>query len=292
MNFSHGGRDIMRDKYSEIRSRLISCAENDSDIKCVTAIGSSTRSEVKADEYSDLDLMIAADNTERWLNGDYPAQLGNVSISFVEPTLGGGTERRVIYDGDKDVDMIIFTPAQFERCIRDGAAEWVMNRGYEILFDRAGFAGLISENVQLKVSAPEMSEQEFTNLLNDFYFHNIWAAKKLLRGEIWSAKMCVDSYLKERLLKIVELYCSVFGSRDVWHDGRFIDRWADKEILTALENCFARYEREDIANALVDTHKLFAELAKKVAENKGYPYPKKAEKCAKKYISDIKDKLT
>lgn len=274
----------MNGNYSEIRSRLISCAENDSDIKCVTAIGSSTRSEVKADEYSDLDLMIATDNTERWLKGDYPAQLGNVSISFVEPTLGGGTERRVIYDGDKDVDMIIFTPAQFERCIREGVAEWVMNRGYEILFDRAGFAGLISENVQLKVSAPEMSEQEFTNLLNDFYFHNIWAAKKLLRGEIWSAKMCVDSYLKNLLLKIIELYCSMTDGRDVWHDGRFIDRWADKTITDALKDCFARYERGDIANALMNTHKLFAGLAPKIAEKRGYQYPYKAEKCARDFL--------
>ena len=29
-------------------------------------------------EYSDLDVVIATDNTESWLYGDYPAKLGDV----------------------------------------------------------------------------------------------------------------------------------------------------------------------------------------------------------------------
>ena len=60
---------------------------------------------MKADEYSDLDLFIVTNNTERWFSGEYPERFGNVSISFIEPTLGGGRERRCIYDEDKDVDM-------------------------------------------------------------------------------------------------------------------------------------------------------------------------------------------
>ncbi len=34
----------------------------------------------------------------------------------------------------------------------------------------------------------------------------------------------------------------------VWHDGRFIDRWADDWILEKLELCFAHYEESDIRN--------------------------------------------
>ena len=34
-----------------------------------------------------------------------PVKLGNVKISFVEMTLGGGKERRILYDGALDVDM-------------------------------------------------------------------------------------------------------------------------------------------------------------------------------------------
>ena len=64
------------------------------DIKAIVLIGSSTRDAAKTDEYSDLDVVIATEKPEGWLCGDRPKRLGRVKISFVEPTLGGGRERR------------------------------------------------------------------------------------------------------------------------------------------------------------------------------------------------------
>ena len=57
------------DKYFQIKSKILESAESDEDIKAVIAIGSSTRSDVKADEYSDLDLFIITENTEPWFSG-------------------------------------------------------------------------------------------------------------------------------------------------------------------------------------------------------------------------------
>ncbi len=88
-----------QDKYHEIKRRLLLLAESHEEIKAVVAIGSSTRSDVPADEYSDLDLIIATDDTDSWLYGNLPAELGDVKISFVESTLGGGMERRILYCG-------------------------------------------------------------------------------------------------------------------------------------------------------------------------------------------------
>jgi aminoglycoside 6-adenylyltransferase len=51
------------DKYFQIKSNILKYAESDDDIKGVVAIGSTTRSGVKADEYSDLDLFIVTANT-------------------------------------------------------------------------------------------------------------------------------------------------------------------------------------------------------------------------------------
>ena len=47
-----------RDKYREIRQRLMELTERDRNIRAVIAFGSSTRDAEKADVYSDLDLMI------------------------------------------------------------------------------------------------------------------------------------------------------------------------------------------------------------------------------------------
>ena len=108
------------DKYFQIKSNILKYAESDDDIKAIVAIGSSTRSDVKADEYSDLDLFIVTANTEPWFSGEYPKKFGNVNISFIENTLGGGKERRCIYDEDKDVDMILLTPEQFDAAVKEG----------------------------------------------------------------------------------------------------------------------------------------------------------------------------
>ena len=273
------------DRYHDIKQSLRRYAGQDGAIKAVAAIGSSTLPDVPADEYSDLDLIIVTDSPEGWYSGEYPEKLGNVSISFIEPTLGGGKERRCIYDGDRDVDMIIFTPRQFENALREGAAEWVMNRGYALLYDGGGYTELIPQFVSHGISRPVMTCEDFANTVNDFYFHNIWACKKLRRGELWSAKMCIDSYLKERLLKMIEEYQLCTADTDVWHDGRFLDRWADSSVLDELKNCFAHYDKEECRAALSATHRLFARLARAVADKRAFAYPEKAEECARAYIT-------
>lgn len=274
----------MPDRYADIKNKLCELADKDEDIRAVIAIGSYTRKDSPADHFSDLDLIIVTTVPESWYSGEYPAKLGEVGISFIEPTLGGGAERRCIYGADRDVDMIIFTPEQFGKALTDGVAEWVMDRGYELLCDKEDYTIWIPRYVSTKVSREVMSADEFVNLVNDFYFHNIWAYKKLKRGEMWSAVMCINGYLKERLLKIIEQYHMCIYNCDVWHDGRFLDRWADPYVVEDLEECFARYYYPDCVSALEATHLLFARLTRELAEKLGYPYPKGAEKCAAGYI--------
>ena len=274
------------DRYADIKGNIKRLALKDDDIRAVIAIGSSTRQDKPADEYSDIDLIIVTKQTDSWCTGEYPERLGKVCISFLEPTLGGGMERRSIFDKDRDVDMIIFTPNQFEQSLKDGSAGKVMNRGYSMLYDSGGYAGLAAQYVSPLVSNPEITEEGFSNLVNDFFFHNIWACKKLLRGELWSAKMCIDAYLKNLLLKVIELHCFIVDGADVWHDGRFLDRWADQSIIEELKDCFAHYTKEDCMKALIRTHQLFARIAGDVSERKGYFYPIEAQRCAAAFMEN------
>lgn len=272
------------EKYYEIKNQILEYSNKDEDIKAIVAIGSSTRKEIKADEFSDLDLFVVTSNTEKWYSGEYPELFGKVNISFIEPTLGGGKERRCIYDDDKDVDMLIFTPEHFETIIKEGVAEQVMNRGYDVLYDSMGCTQLLKRYIKPGHSNPTISEEEFVNTVNIFYFHDIWASKKLKRGELWSAKMCVDSYLKNHLLRMMELYRYKSDDVDIWHDGRFLEKWAGDEILRELGMCFAHYDEEDVRKALIATHKLFERITEELAKIEGFEYPEQARKCAKAYL--------
>lgn len=226
------------DKYESIKKCILEYAREEEDVKAIVAIGSFTREDAKADEYSDLDLIIVTEKPEQFVNN-----------------------------------------------LKSGVAQWIMNRGYYVIYESGGYTEIIKRYVSHIHSIPKMSETEYINVVNDFYFHNIWACKKLRRGEVWAAKMCVDSYLKNYLLKMIELYCFNQNGIDVWHDGRFLDKWADEDIINELKNCFAHYDSDDIMRALWATHNLFDRTAKVVAQTLGYKYPNDAKKCAEKYMA-------
>ena len=62
------------DRFAEIKRTILDHAEKDEAICAVVAIGSSSRTEVKADEYSDLDLFIVT--TDRGNGGIYISGAG------------------------------------------------------------------------------------------------------------------------------------------------------------------------------------------------------------------------
>lgn len=269
------------DRFAGIKARLMALAQQDASLKAVVAIGSGTRSDTPADAFSDLDLIIATERPEAWLYGDMPSRLGEMRISFTEPTLGGGTERRMLYEGSLDVDLIVFTPDQLTQAVLEGPAGWVMNRGYAVLHDAMGIAPLLARHIRQDVSFTPMGDAEFVNVVNDFFFHAVWADKKLRRGELWTAKMCMDAYLKRLLLRVIEL--DRCAEVDVWHDGRFLDRWAGKDTTAALADCFARYDPADMSVALRHTAQLFARLARHAAAVHGYAFPE----CAQAYAMQL-----
>ena len=269
------------DRYAEFKEKLIAIAKETVNIKSVVAIGSSVRDYSKADEYSDIDLIIATTDTDSFLYSDeLLSKLGDIKISFVEHTLGGGMERRILFDGSLDADFIIFTPEQFISAITDGVANEVMNRGYLIMYDDMDVAPLLEKHIVSSVRTVSMSEADFLNLVNDFWFHTVWSGKKILRGEIWVAKMCIDAYLKNYLLSVMELNRYLSEKEDVWHCGRFLEKWAGNENVSALKNCFAHYDKFDMIKALFNTAELFSDNAKAVADKAGYKYPDKAQNYA------------
>lgn len=271
----------MADRYYEVKQRLLQLAECDPDLLAVIAFGSWTRAYALADAYSDLDLLLVCRDPAGWLYGTLPDKLGDVKISFVEPTFAGGMERRILYSGFLDVDLIVLTPEQMDQAVRCGAAAEVMGRGYSVLYDDMEIADRLKD-----LPAPEtgrgMTEQEFMNTVNDFWFHTVWAAKKLLRGELWTAKMCVDAYMKQLLLKMLETARA--EREDVWHNGRFLETWAGEDVVTALYGCFAHYDGSDIGVALDNTARVFSGLSRSVAQKQGFPYPDGTEAYARSLL--------
>ena len=106
--------------------------------------------------------------------------------------------------------------------------------------------------------------------MNDFWYHALWTAKKLRRGEVYKAVECLDGYMMARLVALMELHAkAVDPSVDTWHAGRFVERWGDPGALVALEFAFARYSVRDVARGLWETVDLFQGLEEETATRLG-----------------------
>ena len=246
-------------------------------------VGSQARVDMPADEWSDLDIVIFHTDPARLIGStDWFQPFGRVVLSMVEPTaVGGSRERRVLYSDGRDVDFAVFPSAAM--AFFAGAPEGVsvLGRGFEILVDKDHQLGQIRPAARAEAPGPSglPTEEEFLANVSDFYYHLLWFAKKSRRGETWLAKMGCDGYLKLLLARMIE-WSTIASSPtkvDVWHNGRFLDRWAPPEVKSRLPATFAQYETHDVSRALGETGQLYSLLAHQVAGKFGWTYPSEAE---------------
>jgi aminoglycoside 6-adenylyltransferase len=279
--------------YDQIIERFIAWAQNQADIRAVVVIGSRARSVRQADQWSDLDLLVVTTDPARYLsNTDWLLPIGQPWVTFVERlTIDEGSERRVLFEGCLDVDFA-FDPV--DRIRRMAAEGWppefagILGRGFRVILDKDGLSQLLNQNAFAQPAPCPPTADEFVNLCNDFWYHVVWTIKKLHRGELWTAKSCADSYLSGRLLRMLEWHARAMHGPDydTWHNGRFLEAWADPKALEAVRRSFAHYDATDIRRALLEKTNLFRWVAQETAERLHYPYPSGAEHWVTAWAQD------
>ncbi|MBN1777076.1 MAG: aminoglycoside 6-adenylyltransferase [Clostridiales bacterium] len=267
-------------------------AETSDEVIALILIGSQARADRKADAFSDIDLIMVVKDAKPFIRSDsWLNEIGGFHISFTEPTVDGQTERRVLFDGAQDVDFVIMDEDAAMLALRQGDAAGILGQGYRVLVDKRRVA--LPERAPGTAFAPA-AEAEFLNTVHDFWYHTVWTAKKLLRGELWAAKFCADGYMKWKLLWMIQQHERAVRKTggDTWYAGRFIDFWAADDIRSDLKNTFAHYDRADIAAALQETTKLFRRLAREVAQAQGFAYPSHADDYATAWVLEQLESLS
>lgn len=265
---------------------IIRFAETCDAVTALILIGSRARDENGADEFSDTDLILIVKDTRPFIQSDsWLKEISPHHVSFTEPTIGGQTERRVLFDGAQDVDFVIVSEDEAAQTLETGDALFILGRGYKVLAAKRGFAVPPIPHANRTAFKPA-EEAEFGNLVQDFWYHTVWSTKKLMRRELWSAKFCVDGYLKQKLLWMIEQHEHLVRhtQQDTWYAGRFIERWADAETLRGLQTTFAHFDPKDIAAALLETMKLFRRLAQDVAAACGFMYQAHADEYTTEWV--------
>jgi aminoglycoside 6-adenylyltransferase len=241
------------------------------DVRAAVLVGSQVRRDSPADGWSDLDVILVVDDPAHYVaDAGWVAEFGRPVLTFVEESPAGHSERRVLYETDEDVDLPLFPLSALEQLEASDNAARLLERGYRVLVDNIGLEQRLR---QLAATVPDLlhpTQQELTELSSDFWYHAIWTAKKLRRGEVFIAKECLDAYMKTRLVTLLGWHArAVDPSVDTWHGGRFLERWADPGALAALEGAYAQYGLRDVARALWATIDIWQGLEDETAARLG-----------------------
>jgi len=303
--------------YEQLIERFVAWAEIQPDVRAALIVGSRAREDRPADQWSDLDVILIVAEPERYLaKTDWLENIGNPWITFVEKTgTGDEKERRVLFEGGLDVDFALLPtkkmqplarllqargrfpqllkllPRSLSQQIAQGIADFsdVARRGVKVLVDKDGIAEPLMSAIAEAPAPVPPTQDKFLNLVNDFWYHAVWTAKKLRRGELWTAKGCSDSYMKRRLLRMIEWHARAKNGfeYDTWHGGRFLERWASPRVVEDLRDAFAHYDEDDLWRGLLATMDLFRWVAIETAELLGHTYPSSADGHATELVKNL-----
>jgi len=288
------------ESYERLMRRFCEWAKGREDVRAVFVIGSRARVDHPADEWADLDVVVVTTSPEFYVSRtDWLCNVGEFLLTFVEPTAAADEkERRVLFEGMLDVDFAIFPYEKAVMFLRGGGSQEgavqlsnALGRGMRVLLDKdevfTKVQGLLRSAERPAARKP--SEQEFQDLVSDFLHHTVFSAKHLKRGELWWTMMSLDCRLQSLLRTMIEWHAlAVSGWKlDVWFRGRFLEEWADPNVLKDLRKAFARYDEEDAKHALKASLALFSRIAKETGEKLGYSYPTEADEKIVEWVEKV-----
>jgi aminoglycoside 6-adenylyltransferase len=244
------------------------------DVHAVLLVGSQPRTEVTADRWSDLDLVVVVDDPAPYADSpDWLGAFGKPLLTFLEPTaVGPFVERRVLFEAGPEADFSLVPVSAVEHLSEQPEIAAVFRRGFRVLVDEFGVEPALRRGASRPPPSWRPAPAAFAQLTHDFWYHALWAAKKLRRGEVWIAKQVCDCYLKRLLVDLLAWHARATDPQvDTWHGGRFLERWADQRALAELERAYARYDADDVARALRATVDLFERIEHDCADRLDLP---------------------
>ena len=278
--------------YARLEQRFAEWSLAQPSVAAVIVVGSRARPAHPADEWSDLDLVVLADDTTSYLQESVWLNTFGTVIAAISNSFGQNDREWIaLYaDGSKlDVAFLSIDPAAtptLQAMLDAFPYPAVLQRGVRVLIDKDGAA---TELRLPRITSPQLPDQaEFTALLNRMLLDAIKAAKFIRRKDLWRAKQLCDGEMKQHLLTMLEWEAAAQKDRrDIWYDGRFLSEWADPQAQAELPKTFAAYEEVDLHRALGATLDLFRRLARDVAQHLDYPYPAHADQFADNCIRSL-----
>ncbi|MBA3603524.1 MAG: aminoglycoside 6-adenylyltransferase [Parachlamydiaceae bacterium] len=222
------------------------------------------------DNFSDYDLSVFCNADESYTKSEsWLTQFGNVLVCIKEKVFYKEKtflSRLVIFEGGIKVDFSFLSLDVLDQVARSSSLPDDYNLGYKILLDKEDRAArMLPPQFELKAVKP--SEEEFHEVIKEFWFEVYHVGVYLKRGDLWSVKFrswAAQSFL----LRMIEWHAQ---AENDWRDstspiGKRMSSWVSKDLWKDLHGIFAHFDVEDSWKALFNTMELFRRITAETAQ--------------------------
>ncbi|WP_240371230.1 aminoglycoside 6-adenylyltransferase [Anoxybacteroides rupiense] len=281
-------------KEQELLSRLLHWGEANSEVRAMILTSSRSNPYVKKDIFSDYDVELYVKNLTPFLDSDQWLKSFGDMITCVplKPSVNQNRiTRLVLYEDGTKIDFQLFTVKSLIALVQKPQLPPEYDNGYQILLDKDQLTQKLKTPTYSAFLTQKPTEEEYLELINDFWWDTTYVAKGLWRDELYFAKFMLDSVIRFHYLqKMVEWYIGVQYDWKVNPNkhGRWFKRYLDEETWIELESTFVGSNIEDNWTALFGMADLFTKLSAKVGQSLGYTYPSKVEEKIREYLLQVR----
>ncbi|MBA2369933.1 MAG: aminoglycoside 6-adenylyltransferase [Candidatus Protochlamydia sp.] len=249
--------------------KLIEWGKKEDAVRALILLGSRAGRQ-SVDAFSDFDISVFCDADESYTEFEsWLTQFCNVLVCVKEKVVCKGKifpSRLVIFEGGIKVDFSFLSIDVLDQIAQSRSLPEDYHLGYKILLDKDNKVSEMPPP-QFEVKAIKPSEQEFHEVVKEFWFEIYHVGVYLKRGDLWSVKFrswAAQSFL----LKIIEWHAQ---AKNNWRSstppiGKRMHSWVSKDLWIDLYGIFAHFDAEDSWKALFNTMELFNRITEETAQ--------------------------
>ena len=274
----------------EMLDLILTFAREHDEVRAVVMNGSRVNPNAPKDRFQDYDIVYYVRSVDPFRrNMDVVKYFGEILILQTPedmsdpPAEGDGhyTYLMQFMDGNR-IDLSFYALNRVDVTIQDSLSL--------VLLDKDCLLGELPPPSDVGYLPQRPTAKAFDDCCNEFWWLNPYVAKGLWRDDLIYAKVMLDSYMREQLLKMLIWYFGVQTGfqRSPGKLGKYLKGQIDADLWALLERTYSDSQLVDIWEALFSMDDLFRRIAKVVADCFGFNYPEQDDARVSNYVRQVR----
>ncbi|MGX5819846.1 AadS family aminoglycoside 6-adenylyltransferase [Chitinophaga lutea] len=287
------------DHRTQTLAAVVDWAKVNDGIRAVLLTSSLANPAAPVDEFSDLDIELVFANQPDYRDDAAWVALFGKPISMVEEDEsafdGKHAMKMVLYEDHVKIDFKLWDKDAFSREVMADTLDEDWDVGYKVLLDKDDLTPHMKPPTFASVIIQRPAKEKFRQVLNDFWWDTTYVAKCLARDELFYAKFMSENMMRtDYLVPLIEWY---IASENQWQittnkQGRLFKKYLPANLWRRIEATFSGSDIGENWEALFVYCDVVHELGTILAKRLEYEYPFVLEKDIRKYLGEVRARLT